>query len=116
MSGRSLPAEELPDPLPLATAATAIAALFGLRWPAFDAVTATLAALAFAALGWRWMDAPCGARRPAPLLAFGGCALAALAIYVDRSLGAIAPLLALPTALAALYGRPRPGGGSGALP
>ncbi|HEV2450048.1 MAG TPA: hypothetical protein VGU43_06545 [Thermoplasmata archaeon] len=107
MSARSLTAEELPDPLPLATAATAIAALFGVRWAAFDPVTATLAALAFVALGWRWMDAPRAARRPGPLLTYAGCALLAGAIYVVRSEAALAPWLAIPTALAALYGRPR---------
>lgn len=113
MSSRSPAAEELPDPLPLATAATAVAALFGVRWAAFDPVAATLAALAFAALGWRWMDAPRAARRPGPLLTYGGCALVALVLYVARSEAALAPWLALPTALAALYGRPRSGAAGG---
>jgi hypothetical protein len=100
------PAEEVPDPLPLATAATVVAAVLGLRWTAFAAVTATLAALTFAALAWRWMEAPRSARSSRALPAFALCALSALALYLLSTGAGRGPLLAAPALLAALLGRP----------
>jgi cobalamin biosynthesis protein CobD/CbiB len=104
------PTEDGADPLPLATAATAVAAVLGLRWAAFAPVTATLAALTFAALAWRWMEAPRSARASGELLAFALCALLALALYLLYAGAARGSILAAPALLATFLGRPRPGG------
>jgi len=76
---------------------------------AAHAVKAAVAALTFAALAWRWMEAPRSARTSGELLVFALCALVALALYLLYAGAARGSVLAAPALLATFLGRPRPG-------